>query len=83
MTHVLVLSAKVRRNEPLWHTLDIGIMFGSTFGFKDYRKLCNPPHFYLPTRGKFAPPYTSLDLAQSLLSDQITDASTLHDKPCC
>lgn len=37
VTYVLVLSAKVRRNELLnewlWHTLDIGNMFGPTFGF--------------------------------------------------
>jgi hypothetical protein len=34
MTHVLVLSAKVRRNEWLWQTLDIGNMFKPTFYFK-------------------------------------------------
>jgi hypothetical protein len=37
LAHVLVLSAKVRRiewlNEQLWHILDIGDMFGPTFGF--------------------------------------------------
>ena len=35
MTHAMVLSAKVRRNEQLWHTLDIGGMCGPTFGFKN------------------------------------------------
>ena len=35
MTHVLVLSAKGRRNEWLWQTLDIGNMFGPTFGFQN------------------------------------------------
>ena len=36
MTHVLVLSAKVRRNEKLiWQSLDIGNMFGPTPGFKN------------------------------------------------
>ena len=34
MTHILVLSAKVRENEHLWQTLDIGNMFEPTFGFK-------------------------------------------------
>ena len=34
MTHVLVMNAKLMRNEQLWQTLDIGNMFGSTFGFK-------------------------------------------------
>jgi hypothetical protein len=34
MTHVLVLSAKMG-NEQLWHTLDIGNMFGPTFGLKN------------------------------------------------
>ena len=27
---------------------------------------CSPPYFYLPTRDKFAPPFTSQDLAQNL-----------------
>ena len=35
MTRVVVSSAKVRRNEWLWQTLDIGNMFGATFGFKN------------------------------------------------
>jgi hypothetical protein len=30
---------------------------------------CNHPDFYLPTWGKFAPPYASPDLAQNLSSD--------------
>ena len=34
MTHVQVLSAKVRKNEWLLHNLDIGNMFGPTFGFQ-------------------------------------------------
>ena len=34
-THVLILSAKVRRNERLWYTLGIGNMFGPAFGFKN------------------------------------------------
>jgi hypothetical protein len=34
VTSVLVLRVKVRRNEPLWQTLDIGNMFGPTFDFK-------------------------------------------------
>ena len=37
MTHVLVLSVKVRRNKRLWRTLGIGDMFGLTFGFKNSR----------------------------------------------
>ena len=59
MTHVLVLSAKVRRIEHLWQTLDIDNMFESTFGFKnsqefhskekDYQIFCSPLDFYLPT----------------------------------
>ena len=35
MTHVLVLSVEVRRNERSWLTLDIGNMLGPTFGFKN------------------------------------------------
>ena len=35
MTHVLVLSVEVRRNERLWRTLNIGNMFGPNFGFKN------------------------------------------------
>ena len=31
MTHVMVLSAKVRRKGRLWYTLDIDNMFGPTF----------------------------------------------------
>lgn len=34
MVHVLILIAKVRRNEWRWHTLDIGNVFDPTFGFK-------------------------------------------------
>ena len=37
MTYVLVLSVKVRRNEWLWQTLDVGNMFVPTFGFKTSR----------------------------------------------
>ena len=37
---------------------------------KHTQKNYNPPHFYLPTREKFAPPYISPDLAQNLLSDR-------------
>ena len=33
MTHVLVLSGKVRRIEWLWRTLNIGNMFGPSSGF--------------------------------------------------
>ena len=54
-------------NERLWLTLDIGIMFRPTFGFKNSQlfqfkvlpKNYNPPYFNLPTREKMAPPYTS------------------------
>ena len=35
MTHVLDLSAKMRRNEQLQHTLNIGNMFKPTFDFKN------------------------------------------------
>ena len=34
MTHVLVLSAKVRRNEWLWHTLDIVVCSGELLAWK-------------------------------------------------
>ena len=34
MTYVLVLSDKVRRNEQLWQIIDIGNMFGPTFGLE-------------------------------------------------
>ena len=36
MAHILVLATKVRRNERLWQTLDIGNMFGPTFGLKKF-----------------------------------------------
>ena len=35
MTHVTYLSVKVRTNEHLCHNIDIGNMFGPTFGFKN------------------------------------------------
>ena len=35
MTHVLVLSAIVRRIERSWQILNIGDTFGLTFGFKN------------------------------------------------
>ena len=38
---------------------------------KNYWKICKPPYLYLPTRENFAPPYTSLDLAQNLLIDRL------------
>ena len=34
MTYVLVLSAKVRRNEWLWQALDVGNVCGPTFGYE-------------------------------------------------
>ena len=37
MTHVPSLSAKVRRNERLWHTLDTGNMLGPNFDFKIFQ----------------------------------------------
>ena len=44
MTHVLVLSAEMRRNqwlnEWLWQTLDIDNMFGPTFGL-NYPRILN------------------------------------------
>jgi hypothetical protein len=36
MTHVLVMSAKVRRSERLWHTLDNGNMFGPIFWLQKF-----------------------------------------------
>ena len=39
MIYVMALSAKVRRNERLWHILDIGNIFGPTFGFKFHNNL--------------------------------------------
>ena len=35
ITHVMVLSAKVRRNEWIWYNLDIHNMLGPTFGLKN------------------------------------------------
>ena len=80
-----VSSAKVRRissqNEQSWQTLDIGNVFKPTSGFKNsqffqfkkqiYQILCGPPDFNLPTWVKIAPPYTSIDLVQNLLSDRL------------
>ena len=75
MTHVLGLSAKVRRNEQLWQTLDICNIFGPNFWFqkfivisfqgkKIYQLILNPRNFNLPTRNTFALPYTSPDLVK-------------------
>ena len=68
-------------NERLWWTLDTGNMFGPTVGFKIHTnfnlknkmiKICTILMiFYLPTWGSSAPPYTSPNLAQNLLSDQL------------
>ena len=84
MIHVIVLSAKVRRDE----RLNLAIMansrhcniFGPTFGFKNHSNLnlrnkitknnCHPhTNFYILTREKIPPPHTSPILAHSLLSD--------------
>ena len=35
MTYIPAWSAKVRRNERLWQTLDIDNMLGPTFDFKN------------------------------------------------
>ena len=66
----MVLSAKVRRNERLWHTQDIGICLGQCLASKFHNNLCvknrycNPAYFYLTTWEKIAPPYTSPNLAK-------------------
>ena len=59
--------------------VDIGNMFAPTFGFKIHSnfKIRNKITeifailliFYFPTRENFAPPYTSPNMAQNLLSD--------------
>ena len=69
MTYILILSAKLRRNERLEHTLDIGNMIMPTFGFKhsqkiqvkhqSYSNICKPLDFYLPTREICTPFYFS------------------------
>ena len=67
------------QNERSLWSLDIRILFGLTFGLKksykyqfkelNHPKFCSPLDFYLPTWETFAPPFTSLDLAQNLSSD--------------
>ena len=76
MIRVLVLSAKVRRNERLWHTLDIGNMFRSTSGLKIFNsrnKFIEQSTILFISiilhMNSFALPSTSLELAQSFLSD--------------
>ena len=80
MTCVLVLSAKMRRNERLWQTTYIGNMFGQylspnshKFKFKEYyyQKNCTPSNSYLATHFTFPLPYTPLNLVQNLLCDQL------------
>ncbi len=78
MTHVMSLSAKMRRNERLWQTLDIGNMFKPTFGFKKSqlnneitKKNSSPLHFYFPRQDTPTPPYTSPCLVHNLLSDRL------------
>ena len=55
-------------------------MLRPSFGFKIHQKKknsrneitkknCSPPHFNLPTQEELAPPYTSSNVAQNLLSD--------------
>jgi hypothetical protein len=63
MTHVMVLSVKVRRSERLRQTLGNGNTFKIHINFnsrnKITKKIYNPHGFYLPTWEKFVPPYTS------------------------
>ena len=79
MIHVMVLSAKVRRNEKLRLTLDISVIFGSIFGFNIHNlfNLRNETtdkiaiHFIsnIFLHQKITPPYTSPYLSQNLLND--------------
>lgn len=86
MTHVPIMSGKQEgtsgSNDGLWHTPDIGNMLSPTSGVerftiislsrdRNYRKIYNPPYFYLPTRKTSAPPYTFLHLPQNLWSDEL------------
>jgi hypothetical protein len=80
MTHILEDDANEEEwsglNEWLWKTLNFGIMFGQLLvsnthnNFKVRNKIYSPC-FYLTTREKFAPLYTSPDLAHNFLSDQL------------
>lgn len=81
MTYAMAFSAKVRKNEQLWHTIDICNMFGPTFGFENHNnfnvrnkitdKNCSPREFYLHTHGIYAPSYTTPNHAHDLLSDRL------------
>ena len=42
-----------------------------SFEKHNYHKNCSLPLYYLPTREKIAPPYTSLDMTEYLLSDRL------------
>jgi hypothetical protein len=80
MTHVLGDDPSEEElsglNEWLWKTLNFGIMFGQLLvsktqnNFKIRNKIYSP-YLYLTTREKFAPLYTSPDLAHNFLSDQL------------
>lgn len=45
--------------------------FEMYFQFKEqnYQNNCSPPNFYLPTREEIAPPHTSPNLTENILSD--------------
>ena len=50
----------------------LALKIHNIFKFKESRhQICSPLDFNLPAWEKFAPPYTSLDLVQNLLSDSI------------
>jgi hypothetical protein len=39
--------------------------------FNFFNFFCNPRDFYLPAREKITPPYTSQDLTENLINDQL------------
>ena len=66
----------MRKNEWLSQILNIGNMFGQLLVSKihsnfNVRNTIYSPHINLTTQEKFTPLYTSLDLSQNLLSDQL------------
>ena len=65
-------------------------MFGRAFGLKnskglqskeqDYRKICSPHDFHLPTHEKFAPPYAFSKSSAKSLKRWVMGASTLDSR---
>ena len=93
MTHVMLMSAKVRRKEWLWETIDIRYVFGPTFCFNIHnhfilrnettKKIAIFLNFYLATRDKFALTLCFFRYGAWSLRWSVMDASTLSELLSC